>query len=92
MSSQATPLLLILPTGAHALVAGSRPARYVGWQGSVEIPEDLVRAGFFWHGSWLTDGTAVLFSGDYGIPGIFDAARRARQPAITQLTFFDLAA
>lgn len=87
-----TPLLLLLPGGEHRLIPGSRPARYVGWEGSVEIPPDLARAGFFWHGSWLTDGAVVLFSGDHGVPGVFEAARRLGQPAITQLTFFDLAA
>lgn len=87
----ARPLELHLPGGVRVgLIPGTHPPRYEGWDGSVEIPADL--AGFWWHGSYLTNGRVALFTADYGFPAIWQAARRARQPEIIQLSFFEVAA
>ena len=85
----AHPLLLYLPGGIVApLIPGTRPPRYEGWDGSIEIPEDLADT-WHWHGSFLSDGRVVLFSGDYGFPGIWHAARRGR---VVQLGLWEVAA
>lgn len=95
----ATPAALYLPGGHVApLIPGTRPARYDGWEGSVEIPEDLTRAGWFWFGSFLSDGEVGIFTGTYGVEGAFEQARihmrlrAARPPAIVQLRLFEEAA
>lgn len=68
---QGAPLLLCLPGGVEAeYVDGC----YQGWEGSVEIPADL-KETWFWFGSFLSDGDVGIFTGTFGIPGVFEQAR-----------------
>lgn len=70
------PARLYLPNGIEAeLIPGSQPPRYAGWGGSVEIPDDLARAGWHWHGTFLSDGEVGIYTGTYGVPGVFEQAR-----------------
>lgn len=87
------PLILCLPGGkSAALIAGSDPARYDGWEGSVEIPADL--SAWHWHGSFLSDGEVAIFTGTHPPPDCFEQARiherlrAAWEPHPVQLVLF----
>jgi hypothetical protein len=88
MNRDCCPLTIALPGGVRAeYVAGSRPAKYTidgaPCEIDVTIPDDLA-TGWYWSGSFLyqpwperDDGPGVAIStGTYGVPGVFDAARR----------------
>lgn len=98
MTPPAVPLVLLLPGGKeHALVSGSRPARYVGTTADVTIPDDLAPL-WHWHGTFLSDGQIGIFTGTYGVEGAFEQARihmriraeleAARRPVIEQLSLW----
>lgn len=71
------PARLYLPNGIEAeLIPGSQPSRYAGVDVDVTIPDDLARAGWHWHGTFLSDGEVGIYSGTFGVPGVFEEARR----------------
>lgn len=96
------PLQLCLPDGRRAdLVPGSRPARYT-IEGEpcdidVTIPPDLA-AVWFWVGSWLCDGEIRIYTGTFGVVGVFEQARihlnlrQGYEPPTVQLELFEVAA
>jgi hypothetical protein len=81
MTRHAVPLLLALPGGAYAAhVAGSWPARYVGYAGSVTLDATLLSAGWRWHGSTLCHPSGAAYdTAVYGVAGALTAARGGEQ-------------
>lgn len=83
----AVPLLLLLPDGAARLIPGSfehGQPRYerdgVALDVDVTLPPEL-EANWFWDGSFLRLRTepgscgVAIFTGTFGVPGVFDQAR-----------------